>query len=270
MRQIDCTQLRHESAGEPDFDGLFLEREGTVKFCFRDNNRVVVQSMDGRREVWYTPPEGELLELPREWIAAAKNCPPALRTWHPDTSEIYYYSDHMILHDGQWNYVCKRNHETVWTFKGYAWRYTGIEREGDNIYFGTAGHGGYFYLLNLYTGQPLLKLKTGGTVNIYARRGNRLYLLQQEKKAYLVCVDLEDGRILERLELPGKATMNSAIKLVEDTIHCVTFTYRKSGAVEAALWNRVDAALDQSLDHPLWDRSLRSRNMLIDLMQHDQ
>lgn len=251
MRLIESVKLHHENAGEVDFDGLFLEREGTVKFCCREGNQVVARSLEGRREVWYTPPEGETLELPRNWANASKYYAPTVLCWHPSTSEIYYYSDHIIRHSGQWNYVCEKDKETVWTFKSHAWRHTAIERYGDNLYFGTAGRGGYFYLLNLYTGQPLLKLRTGGTVNIYARRHNRLYLLQQEKKAYLVCVDLDDGAILERLELPGKATMNSAIKLIGDTVHAVTFAYSKSGSLEGALWNRVEANLDPSMHYLL-------------------
>ena len=239
MRLIESVTIQHENPWEPELDGLFLDRNGGVKFCFMEGWTVVAQSEDGSKEVWYTAPEGERLELPYHWTGAAKGAAPMLRTWWPSNTEIYYFEDYTISHTSQWSYICKKAKETVWKFKGYAWRYTTIERFGDNIYFGTAGQGGYFYLLNLHTGAPLLKLKTGGTVNIYARRENRLYLLQQEKKAYLVCVDLNDGTILERRELPGKAHQDSAIRLIGDTIHCVTFTY-KGGPVKEALWNRVE------------------------------
>ena len=239
MRLIESVTIQHENPWEPELDGLFLDRNGGVKFCFMEGWSVVAQSEDGSKEVWYTAPEGERLELPYHWTGAAKGVSPMLRTWRPSDTEIYYFEDYTISHTSQWSYICKKAKETVWKFKGYAWRYTTIERFGDNIYFGTAGQGGYFYLLNLHTGAPLLKLKTGGTINIYARRENRLYLLQQEKKAYLVCIDLSDGTILERLELPGKAHQDSAIRLIGDTIHCVTFTY-KGGPVKEALWNRVE------------------------------
>ena len=239
MRLIESVTIQHENPWEPELDGLFLDRNGGVKFCFMEGWSVVAQSEDGSKEVWYTAPEGERLELPYHWTGAAKGVSPMLRTWWPSDTEIYYFEDYTISHTSQWSYICKKAKETVWKFKGYAWRYTTIERFGDNIYFGTAGQGGYFYLLNLHTGEALLKLKTGGTVNIYARRENRLYLLQQEKKAYLVCIDLNDGTILERLELPGKAHQDSAIRRIGDTIHCVTFTY-KGGSVKEALWNRVE------------------------------
>jgi hypothetical protein len=240
MKLIDSVKIQHENPWEPELDGLFVRRDDIVKFCYMENRSVVAQTLDGEREHWYTASEGEKLDLPYNWTGVARGVPPMLRTWHPSDAEVYYFGDYTISHTSQWSYVCKRGAETVWTFRGYAWRYTTIERYGDNIYFGTAGQGGYFYLLNLNTGEPLLKLKTGGTVNIYARRENRLYLLQQDKKAYLVCVDLKDGIVLERLELPGKAHQHSAVKLIGNTVHAVTFTYQKTGPVKEALWNRVE------------------------------
>ena len=239
MKRLTSVVIRHENPWEPELDGLFIKRNGPVMFCYKENQSVVAQALDGEREIWYTAPEGERLELPYEWTGAAKGVPPMVRTWRPSEAEVYYYDGYEISHTSQWSYVCKKAGEEVWKFKVYAWRYTTMEQYGDNIYFGTAGQGGYFYLLNLHTGAPLLKLKTGGTVYIYARRENRLYLLQQDKKAYLVCIDLNDGTILERLELPGKADQHSAIRLIGDTVHCVTFSYR-GGPVKEALWNRVE------------------------------
>ena len=239
MKLMESVVIQHENPWEPHLDGLFLNRDGTVKFCCKEQNQVVAQDMNGSREVWYTAPEGETLELPWDWTGAARGGPPMLRTWRPSEAEIYYFGDYTISHTSQWSYVCKKAGEEVWSFKGYAWRYTLIERYGDNIYFGTAGQGGYFYLLNLHTGEPLLKLRTGGSAKICNRRENKLYLLQQEKKAYLLCIDLNDGTILERLELPGKADLHSAVRLIGDTVHAVTFTY-KGGPVKDALWNRVE------------------------------
>lgn len=240
MKLMESVRICHNNPWEPDLDGLFLERDGTVKFCFKEKQSVVVQSLDGKMETWYTAPEGEMLELPYRWTGVAKGVPPMERLGFASDAEVFYFGDKTISHTSQWSIVCRRGAETLWSFKGYAWRYTNIEQYGDNVYFGTAGQGGYFYILNLNTGEPLLKLKTGGTVNMYARRENKLYLLQQEKKAYLVCIDLNDGTILERLELPGKAQQHSAVKLIDNTVHCVTFTYQKTGPVKEALWNRVE------------------------------
>lgn len=242
MKLIDSVKIPSERALAWDFDGLFLKRDGTVKFCFWDRNSVVAVTAEGEREVWYTPEEGEMLPGPSRWDNACPGYPPMLnsRGTVDNTTEVYYFDDLAISHKSEWSYVCKRGEEPVWTFKGYAWRYTNIERYGDNIYFGTAGQGGYFYLLELRTGKPLLKLKTGGSVNIYARRDNLLYLLQQEKKAYLLCIDLNDGTILERLELPGTVNDACAVMLLGDTVHAVTLFYKNNRSFSHACWNRVE------------------------------
>lgn len=242
MERKESVIILHENPWPPELDGLFLPRDGTVKFCFLEGRSVVAQTLEGAREVWYTEPEGGVLELPGDWANACPGYPPMLHCKRgvDHTKQVYYFGDYTVSHKSEWQLVCRRSGEEVWHFRGYAWRYTDIERYGDNIYFGTAGQGGYFYLLNLYTGVPLLKLKTGGTVNMYARRENLLYLLRQEKRAYLVCVDLNDGRILQRLELPGKACDHSPVRLIDHTVHCVTFVYNKNGSVEQALWNRVE------------------------------
>ena len=239
MRLIESVRIQHEDTWHAYLVGLFLERDGAAKFCYMEGDSVVAQCLDGTREVWYTAPEGEQLSLPNRWANACPGYPPMMRTWYPCDEEVYYFEDYSIYHTSQWSYVCRRGAEEVWRFKGYAWRYTTIERCGDNIYFGTAGQGGYFYLLNLHTGEPLLKLKTGGTI-YHTRRENKLYLLQQEKKAYLVCIDLNDGAILERLELPGKATEDCVIRLIGNTVHAVTFFYTKGRTHSHGCWNRIE------------------------------
>ena len=242
MKMMESVAIQHENALSWDFDGLFLKRDGTVKFCYLERDSVVALSLEGEREVWYTPPEGELLPGPSRWDNACPGYPPMLnsRGTVDNTTEVYYFEDYAISHKSEWSYVCKRNGQEVWSFRGYAWRYTNIEQYGYNIYFGTAGQGGYFYLLELNTGKPLLKLKTGGSVNIYARRDNRLYLLQQDKKAYLVCIDLNDGTILERLELPGTVKDECAVKLIDGTVHAVTLFYRKDRSFSHACWHRIE------------------------------
>ena len=83
MRLVESVTIQHENPWEPELDGLFLRRGGPVTFCYKENQSVVAQSLDGEREIWYTAPEGERLELPYHWTGAAKGVPPMLRTWQP-------------------------------------------------------------------------------------------------------------------------------------------------------------------------------------------
>lgn len=242
MNLVESVKICHKDAVPMDIDGLFLYRDETVKFCYREGNSMVALSMEGEREIWYTAPDGEPLPDPSCWTNASPGFEPVLdrRMGIDKTTEVYYFDDHTIAHKGPWDYVCRRDGEQVWTFEGQAWRYTDIEKYGSNIYFGTAGQGGYFYLLNLHTGKPLLELKTGGTAHIYARRDNKLYLLRQEDQAQLVCVDLNDGTILECLTLPGVVNEVCGIKLIGNTVHAVTLFYEHGLNFSHACWHQIE------------------------------
>ena len=238
MKLMESITIQHSNPWEPELDGRFLEGNDGVRFCFHDENRMVAQYPDGSLEIWYTPPEGERLELPGNWLDVRKGAPPVIRNRVPDLSEVYQFGEYTISHRGEWNYVCRHNGEEIWTFRAYAWRYTEICSFGERIFFGTAGQGGYFYLLDLKTGVPVLKLKTGGTAR-WIQREDRLYLLQQEKKARLLCIDLHEGAILESVQLPGKVSVHSALDLIGNTVHGVSFVYQKD-RLRYALWNRVE------------------------------
>lgn len=241
MKLMESMVIPHTDTWHGFLEGLFLERDGMVKFCYRERDLVVALCPDGSREVWYTAPEGEKLPPVGRWINARPGCPPLadLRERHRD-EEIYYYGGYAISHRSQWSYVCKRDAEEVWTFRCHSWRYSDIYEWNDRIYFGTAGGGGYFYLLDLHTGKPLLALKTGATVYI-PRRENKVYVFQREKKqTFLVCVDLNDGAILDRVELPGKHTERSMLRLIGNALHAVTFFYNKDGSHSHGCWNRVE------------------------------
>ena len=128
----------------------------------------------------------------------------------------------------------------MWNFRCHSWRYTDISEWNDSIYFGTAGGGGYLYLLDLHTGKPILALKTGATVYI-PRRENKVYVFQREKrKTFLVCVDLNDGSILDRVELPGMHNEDCALRLIGNTLQAVTYTLAKDRTYSHGIWHRIE------------------------------
>lgn len=95
--------------------------------------------------------------------------------------------------------------------------------------------GGYFYILNINTGNPILKLRTGGTT-VIKQCGDYVYLYTDvgRKKSGLACVNLSDGKILEDIELPGAASIDSVLEVYENKAYTITFQY-KNNAVEHAV-----------------------------------
>jgi outer membrane protein assembly factor BamB len=241
MKYMDCVELPLSDGWPSYLNGFFKMWDGAVKFCYDEYNRVMARNEDGTSEVWYTAPEGERLPYIGYWTNACPGHPPLadLQEHHKD-EEIYHYGGYTISHKSQWSYVCKRDGEEVWNFRCHSWRYTDISEWNDSIYFGTAGGGGYLYLLDLHTGKPILALKTGATVYI-PRRENKVYVFQREKrKTFLVCVDLNDGSILDRVELPGMHNEDCALRLIGNTIHAVTYTLAKDRTYSHGFWHRVE------------------------------
>ena len=136
-------------------------------------------------------------------------------------------NEYQVRHKGEWGYICQKDGQDIWTFGGRGYLYTDMQREGDNLYFGTAGAGGYFYILNIHTGVPILSLRTGGTT-VIQRRGSHAYLYTGvgQRKSQLICVDLISGNILDEMELPGIASDVRVLGLWEDCIYTMTFEYK--------------------------------------------
>ena len=160
--------------------------------------------------------------------------------------DSFVLNEYQVRHKGEWGYICQKDGQDIWTFGGRGYLYTDMQREGDNLYFGTAGAGGYFYILNIHTGVPILSLRTGGTT-VIQRRGSHAYLYTGvgQRKSQLICVDLISGSILDEIELPGIASDRSALGMRENHVYTITFTYKKRyGAVKDALYSCI--ALDYS------------------------
>ena len=241
MKYMDSVELPLSDGWPSYLNGFFKRWDGAVKFCYDEYNRVMARNEDGTSEVWYTAPEGERLPYIGYWTNACPGHPPLADLQEPPKDEeIYHYGGYTISHKSQWSYVCKRDGEEVWNFRCQSWRYRDISEWNDSIYFGTAGGGGYLYLLDLHTGKPILALKTGATVYI-PRRENKVYVFQREKrKTFLVCVDLNDGSILDRVELPGMHNEDCALRLIGNTVHAVTYTLAKDRTYSHGIWHRIE------------------------------
>lgn len=270
MQVLWNKNFTNDSPWEPFYDGVFHEHDGEVRFFFTNGSGVVM--LKESAEAWQTVCHINTT-LPCSWMLVdsflflenrirqempfkdkaidlctlqmTENIPDSVRARYNALLKpmLYYveetvsHGEYCISHKGEWGYECTKNGEKIWQFRGYAWLYTDIHFWNDRVFFGTSGQGGYFYVLDLETGEPLTKLKTGGTEHI-VQIGNLCYVLQNGKHASIVCVDLRDGKIRETLPLMGTAGYRAVIQQVGQRLHTITFN-TKNGRMNSAYWSCV-------------------------------
>ncbi len=257
-----------------NYAGRFAKIDNEIYFYFPNGKELCCIKFGDPSKTVIIPTPGELLPLPRRWeliecdheqylfMNRFMNNGIVVNLRSPDTMpspsekvlyqnelakkpEKYYveasftFGEYCISHKGEWGYICTKDTKKIWEFKGWAYLYTPIYRWNDYIYFGTAGQGGYFYMLDLKTGKPVLEIKTRGTAYI-ERCGNLCYITQRDKESKLLCVDLNTGKIVDQVLLFGKATQDSVIRVIDDDIHVITYLYKKD-ILQQVIWNRINA-----------------------------
>lgn len=163
-------------------------------------------------------------------------------TAQPDFVEgSFCFDDYCVSHKGYSGYRCTKADKTIWEFSGRAYLYTEIKRWNNRLFFGTAGHGGYFYVLDIDTGESIASIKTGGTAHI-VQRDHVCYIGCAEgrrNRSKLLCIDLRDGSIVEAMDLYGRASFHSKLQIIGQQLHFVTFEY-KDDIMQKAIWSTVD------------------------------
>lgn len=271
MQILWSKRFAEENPWEPEYSGVFHERNGQLHFFFKGREGLsVIAEADAKATTVYS---GKV-SLPGQWILAAspagdflfyqeqifpqgllqqrvldlctlqvtENVPEeAVRSYQAQVKPLYHYEEasfssgaYCIAHKGSWGYECFRNGEPIWQFNGYAWLYTDVFFYKDRVFFGTSGQGGYFYVLDLQTGKALTKLKTGGTKHII-REGEYCYVLQNGKQCSLICVDLTDGRIRQAVQLPGAAGPSAILQRTGERLQAITFE-KKNDRMRNACW----------------------------------
>lgn len=148
--------------------------------------------------------------------------------------DSFQFGEYRISHKGQWGYSCHKNGVHLWDFPGRAYLYTDIFCYENHLYFGTAGQGGYFYILNLEDGKPILALKTGGTAT-FVRRDSHVFLTVGGKQSQLVEVDLCSGQICDAVDLLEKVSDDSPLTVYGDKAYTVSFKFYRNGVLKKAI-----------------------------------
>lgn len=253
-----------------EYEAPIIKHNDNIHLFYKDFGKICSVSDNGDIRVWTKVSKDTSLLLPNEWEYISNdnidylvcsdelflnletgvfepNAPDSVAKEYTSIrvnqknyeSDSFEFDDYTIEHVGQWGYACKKGGKDLWVFKGRAYLYTYFMRYCNNLYFGTAGMGGYFYILNIETGEPLLSLKTGGTRRI-AVKDNLCFIVTSTKKPELLCIDLSSGDILDRIVLPGKGELYGGIALIDGRIYAVTFEFDKRGVMLHAWFNCVE------------------------------
>lgn len=269
MKQLWTKELVSDQAWEPNYQGVFSkDQNGNVAFYYLNGNHVMRAEECGVSVAGEAPKE-YAIPLPAHWIVTKEKnstyllCADQMAvnlengaTVFPMPQELqaayqqeavrpkyyeeasYRFGEYEVQHKGEWGYLCKAGKQKIWEFNGRGYLYTDIRKWQDRIFFGTAGCGGYFYILDLQSGTPIMTLRTGGTT-VIGQNHSLCYLFQCGTKPQLLCVDLTQGRVVDSIILPGKATDYSALTYADGHIYTVTFRYCR-GELCGAFLNCVE------------------------------
>lgn len=268
MKQLWSKHVPLDAPWEPDYAGVFCSIREKVHFLFKNGKNVGVLREDSDAVQILSTAE-KSIPLPNNWLLAQAGERALLffsEDMYLDVSELkivqtvesalrevdrkyrkpemYYveadfcHDGYCISHKGNFGYRCVKDGELLWEFRGQGYLYTDICFRADRVFFGTAGQGGYFYVLDLKTGEPLAKIKTGGTAS-FVTAENCCYVLTNEKATKLLCVDLTDGSIRSGVELQGRSSVYSRLRLMDGKVHAITFSY-KNRALQQAIWNCIE------------------------------
>lgn len=261
--------IAYDNMWEPELNGLFIQENQADYFYFKVRNDICFCSSALQGEdVVQISVSLPRLSLPHQWTSASCgrdlflmidqkralylkkgsviDMPSELRERYLEqfvrsyVEETFDLKEYTISQRGNFGYICYKNGEKIWSFTGKAYLYTDIVRWKDRVFFGTAGRGGNFYILNIDSGAVIASFKTGGT-RYFVQGEGCVYLLQNSTHhgdSELICVNLLDGSILEKILINGIATENSRLQVVSQKIHAVTFEY-SGNRLTKAVWNCI-------------------------------
>ena len=267
MKLLWSKSIPMEASWEPTYAGVFCKSTHKTHFIYKYGKGIGILSDDANAvqnlvaSEWLVPlphnwvlsqtadrtilylNEDLMMEIPEFRIREVKEDSlkkvfRVLRKPEKYYEEAFFsFGEYCISHKGNFGYRCTLSGKKLWDFQGQGYLYTDICVRNNRVFFGTAGQGGYFYILDLQTGETLAKIKTGGTAS-FVTAGNCCYVLSNDKTARLLCVSLTDGTTLRETVLPGKSNIYSSLDLMDGKIHAITFLY-KNRFLQQVVWNCI-------------------------------
>ena len=238
---------------EPQFNGFFTRQNGEARFFYLDEGVCAASRLAEQPHVLHIPKVAGV-SLPQNWQLREDLTPPLLLLTEQSALDLtalkvvkhdqplekksaypsWQLDEYRFDYDAEPLLTCTKNGVKVWQFRMRAYLYTPIRQWQDLIFFGTAGHGGYLYILRRETGEIVAAIKTCGTVHIAQDEG-WCYALANTPGARLLKIDLFTGIIAEEVCLPGKVQYSS-LRLMDGEVHAITYLY-KAGRLAQAVWS---------------------------------
>lgn len=247
----------------PHYAGFFWPRNDGVCFFYRESRQLAMLHQSAEQPTVFPVFPGS---LPYDWQLFPQSTPPLLafdeeRAFDlshlqlidrlPDALQQHFirsshaqrhhlpaeFAPYTIEKKGEQGYLCRCGNDVVWTLQGRGYLYTDLVRSGNSICFGTAGHGGCFYLIDLASGNIVSCVKTGGTTK-FLIIDSQAYFLSNEPRAHLLQLDLHTGEVVQRIPLPG-IVRDTILQQVGDHLHAITYRFTRQGALAEVYWSCV-------------------------------
>ena len=119
--------------------------------------------------------------------------------------------------------ACKnsKSKEIIWKLKLGSYLYTEVKEENGVLYFGTAGHGGKFFAVNIDDGSLLYSYKTGGTENFIQYKD---YILLADIKNKPILLNKKNGTEFKKIDFNNfQITADQQMIVIDDTLYTIAF-----------------------------------------------
>jgi len=139
-------------------------------------------------------------------------------------NKTYVFDQLEIGHKGMCGYTCTdlETKRIMWTVQTQGYLYTDIQRIDNRLFICTAGHGGFVYCIDLYTGEIRYQITTKGTAKIQFEK-DFFVCYYLGKKGELLIVETETGQILQSLPLYTVGIHSPLLLAGDQTVYTLSF-----------------------------------------------
>ena len=201
MKLLWSTELDYVTRSASYYEGKFVQGIDSVIYHFTQTFTPLLETkftLDGK--IIYS--KSYAFEDERRAYPNSERYPTKPHVYGHLSNDSFTFGEYVVSHKGEFGYQCHKNGKLIWTKSLWAYLYTEIELIGENIVFGTAGHGGHFYSINLSSGETVIDINTKGT-SLYYFDGEYFYIIVRNQKNSDLLKLSTTGEIVESVRMEG-------------------------------------------------------------------